>query len=115
MMGFTIDSKSLMIRPPGAKIAGARVLFDELQAKAYCKDMEVNAIQQIRERLWNFRTSNSTWGLLTGPIDSMLRYTDECAILVDFPESEVRLNFCDSMSFIFLVWGGWGNGDNSPW
>ena len=54
MLGFTIDSESLTIRLPAAKIAGARALSDQLQEKAHCKAMDVNAIQQLRGEVGHF-------------------------------------------------------------
>ena len=93
MLGFNIEASSLTIRLPEDRADGARVLFDRLREKAYSKVPKVNNPQQVRCQVAHYRTSNSMWCLVGGPVDTLLLYTDDCAIWVNCPLLEARQAF----------------------
>ena len=101
MLGFGINSSSLAISLPEAKVACARVLFEQLAQKSGPRTLEVVTPQQIRGHAEHFRASNAIWKFLTGPIDLLLRYTDGRATWVNFPVPEVWGSFWNSMSAVF--------------
>lgn len=105
MMGFEIDSKSLCISLPEAKIAGARVLSDQLgeREKNGTRALVVSTLHQIRGNIGHFRASNITWEFPTGPIDLLLRYTDEKATWANRPTPEVWDSFRSRLSLIFYT------------
>ena len=100
MLVFAIGSSSLAIRPPEEKVAGARILFDHLHEKAYSRAIEVGNLQHVSGHIEHFSTSNSMWKLVTGPIDALLRYTDECDIWVSCPVLAVWRSFLRSKKVI---------------
>ena len=53
-----------------------------------------------RDRIWNFSASNSMWKLVTGTIDTLLRYTDECSIWINCPVLGARQEFWGRMAII---------------
>ena len=83
VLGFGIDSESLRITLPEAKIAGDLVLFDQLE-KNGALALEVVTIQQIRGHIEHFRASNAIWEFLTGPIDFPPLHRRESHV-VEFP------------------------------
>ena len=103
MLGFDINSELLHITLPGDKIAGARVLSDQMLGNVGSGAIEVATLQQIRGHIEHFRASNAIWRFLTGPIDFSLRYTDERAIWANFPVPEVWISFRNSTSIIFCI------------
>lgn len=68
MLGFEIDSKSLRIALPEGKIAGARVLADQFEAKHGSRAVEVVPIRQILGHIEHCRASNVMWKFLTAPL-----------------------------------------------
>ena len=101
MLGFDIDSSTLSISLPDVKVAGARVLFEQLAEKTGPHVLEVVTLQQIRGHVEHFKSTNSMWKFLTGPIDLLLRYTDERAVWVNCPVPEIWQSFWNSLSLIF--------------
>ena len=85
MIGFSLDADTLAIKIPGAKVDGARVISDQLQEKAYSRALEVNAPNRYAGEIEHFSASNSMLKLLTGPIDTILQYTDGRAIWPSCP------------------------------
>ena len=84
-----IDSEFPRITLPEAKIAGDRVLFDQLGGKIGSSALELVTPQQIRGGVEHFRASSGIWRFLTGRIDLALRNTDERATWANFPAPEV--------------------------
>ena len=109
MLGFAIDSNSVGIRLLEARVAGALSLFDQLQEKAYSISIGVNTPHQVRGHIEHCIASNSMWKLVTGPIDTMLRFTDECAIRANCLVFDVRQAFWRSMDVIItcMMADGW--------
>ena len=103
MISFDINSQLMRITLPEAKIAGARVLFYQLRDKAGSRALEVVTSQQVRGHIVHFRDANAMWEFLTGPIDLLLRYTDEQANWVNFPDPEVWDSFWNSLSAVFGI------------
>ena len=103
MLGFEIDSRSPRITPPEAKIDGARVLFDQLEERGESRVLDVVILQEIRGHIEHFRASNALWNFLTGPIDLLLRYTDEKATWEISPIPEVWGPSRNSLSVIFDI------------
>ena len=101
MLGFGINSETLQIALPDGKIASDRVLSDCLEENQGSRALEVVTPQQVRGHIEPFLPSNAIWEYLTGPIDSLLQYTDERAICVNFPVPDVWGAFCNSMSVVF--------------
>ena len=85
MLGFAIGSDASAIRLPDAKVAGARILFDQLREKAYSSAIESHTLQKVRRPIGHVSAPNSMWELVAGPVDTLLRYTDVCAIFVNCP------------------------------
>ena len=65
--------------------------------------LEVVVLQQVRGNVEHFLASNAMWKFLTGPIDLLLRYTDEQAIWANCPVPEVWASFWNSMSLVFDI------------
>ena len=57
-LGFEIDSESIPITFPEAKIASDRVLFDHLEENNGSRALEVATLQKIRGHVELFRESN---------------------------------------------------------
>ena len=103
MVGFDTDSELMRITLPETKIAGARVLFGQLRDKVGSRALEVVTLQKIRGHIEQVRASNAIWKFPTGPIDLLLRYTDEQENWVNFPVSEVWTSFRNSLSAVFDI------------
>ena len=103
MPGFDIESEFLAITLPEAKVAGAWALFDGLRRKDGSRAVEISKLQQARGHIEHFRSSNASWGFLTGPIDTLLRYPDENAAWVNFPSLELRTAFWGSLAVLFDI------------
>ena len=103
MLGSGVDFSYLAIRLPEAKVTGTRILFDQLQEKDFSRAIEVNTLQQERGHIEHFGTSNPMWKLVSLPIDTLRRYTDECASCVNCPALEVWQAFLGSTKEFPLV------------
>ena len=101
MVGFEIDSSSPQITLPVEKVAGGRILFDQLEEKIGSRALEVAALHQIRGHIEQIRASNACWKFLTGPNDLLLQYTNERATRANFPAPEVWGSFRNSLSIVF--------------
>ena len=117
MLGFDINSSTLEISLPVAKVAGDRVLFEQLVDRRGSRALEVVMLQRVRGHIEHFRASNAIWKFLTGPIDLVLRYTDEQATWVNCPVPEVWDSFWNGMDTVFDLthseyqWRGIFHGD----
>ena len=85
MLGFNVDSSTLSISLPDVKVAGARALFEQLAEKTGSHVLEVVTLHQIRGHVEHFKSANSMCKFSTGPIDLLLRYTDERAVGGELP------------------------------
>ena len=101
MLGFDINSSTLKISLPDAKVAGDRALFEQLVDRRGSRALEVVIPQRVRGHIEHFRASNAICKFPTGPIDLMLRYTDEQAACVNCPVPEVWDSFRNGMSAVF--------------
>ena len=103
MLGFNLNSHTLEISLPDVKVAGDRVLFQQLADGIGSHALEVVTLQQIRGHIEHFKAPNAMWRFLTGPIDLLLRYTDEMSVWANCPIPEVWQSFWNSLSLIFDV------------
>ena len=111
MLGFDIDSHMLTISLPEAKIAGARVLFGKLYESQGSRALEVVTLQQVRWHIEHFKPSNAIWNYLTGPVDLLLRYTNECSTRVNSPTPEAWVAFRVAYPSFLGKWSRMTNGD----
>ena len=100
MLGFDIDARSLTISLTEAKIAGARVLFDNLNESKWSSAIEVVTLQKARGHFEHFKAPNAIWTFPTGPIELPLRYTEKQSIRVNFPVPEACVAFWGGLSAV---------------
>ena len=103
MLGFNINSEFLTITLPEAKVTGAWFLFDGLRQKAGSRTFGILELQQVRGHIEHFEASNAIWKFLTGPIDALLRYSDENAVWANCPSLEVWTAFWNSLMAVFDI------------
>ena len=98
ILGFDIDSASLTITLPDAKIAVVRVLFDRPGERQGSHSLEVVTLQKVRGEIDHFRAASAMWKFLTAPIDLLLQYTDGRVVWVNCRVPEVWVAFWNSLS-----------------
>ena len=76
LIGFDVDSYEMTVQLHEAKIAGARVLCEQLQLLYPSRAIDLQTIQKLRGHMGNFRSPNSIWKMLIVTVDLLFQYTD---------------------------------------
>ena len=100
ILGIEFDTDSLQVRLPDAKIAGARILFEELLDKRDSQILCVKTLQQIRGVMEHFKTVNTIWMHLTAPVDALMVYGDETSNWIICPDKQVWDDFWRTMDVV---------------
>ena len=100
ILGFIIDTSTMSITLPEAKIASAHVLMESILAWEDSHIMPIKSAQQLRGCMEHFCTANPIWKILSAPVDELLTFGDENNEWVSCPVIEIWQSFRCSMDVI---------------
>ena len=100
ILGFLVDTSTMGITLPEAKIVSAQVLMEKILAWKGSQVMLIKSMQQLRGCMEHFSTTNPIWRVLAAPVDHLLTFGDENNQWVSCPQAETWHAFWHTMSVI---------------